>query len=91
MVKLMYDGGFLAASALDRHLQSISEGRICLLDLLRSIYESNEFGVAADEALLLEEVRKLTGHDIGSFLQLLVHTPSSAALTAGSSSAPAGV
>ncbi len=91
MVKLMYDGGFLAASALDRHLEKISDGRVSLLDVLRSIYEGNEFGVLVDEELLIDEIRNLTGYDISSFLHLLVHTPGSDALTGAGISAREGV
>jgi len=76
MVTLMYDGGAMAAGALDRHLKSISGSRVSLLDVLRSLYQKNKFGVAVDEQILIQEIRELTGRDISGFLDILVHTPS---------------
>jgi hypothetical protein len=77
MVKLLYDGGFLAASALDEHLGEISGGECSLLCVLRSLYRNRSFGSAIDESDIIAEVKALTGRDISGFLRELVHTPGS--------------
>ncbi|MBD3179881.1 MAG: hypothetical protein GF417_09900 [Candidatus Latescibacteria bacterium] len=89
MVNLMYDGGLLAADALDRHLNDVSRGSVSLLELLRNLYRKNSFGTRVDEGVLVREVRELTGRDISGFLTGLVRTPDPAEIS-GRESDPAG-
>ncbi|MCD6378988.1 hypothetical protein J7M07_00905 [bacterium] len=75
LVKLMYDGGFLAARAIDKYLIDISEGKTELIDVIRSIYESTEYGSKLDERTFIVEVKEITGNDISEYLRRLVHSP----------------
>jgi predicted metalloprotease with PDZ domain len=75
-VNLMYDGGFLAARAIDKYLIDISGGKTELIDVIRSIYKSNKYGSKIDERTFIAEVKEITGHDISEYLRRLVHSPS---------------
>lgn len=76
LVKLMYDGGFLAARAIDKHLGDISEGKTELIDVIRDIYKNTEYGSEIDERVFIIKVKEITGHDISEYLKRLVHSPS---------------
>jgi len=75
LVKLMYDGGFLAARAIDKHLGDISEGKTELIDIIRNIYKNSEYGSEIDERAFIIKVKEITGHDISEYLKRLVHSP----------------
>lgn len=86
MVNLLYDGGFLAAEALDNHIVSTTGGRLRLIDVLRSMYEKAEGPVCIDEAVLVEAIRRMCGSDIRAFLDDMIHTPAPAILVSASQS-----
>ena len=86
MVNLLYDGGFLAAEALDNHIAKATGGRLRLIDVLRSMYEEAEGPVCIDEAVLVDSIRRMCGSDMGVFLDELIHTPAPAILVSASQS-----
>ncbi|HUV35889.1 MAG TPA: M1 family aminopeptidase [Patescibacteria group bacterium] len=92
MVNLLYNGGFLAAEALDLHLAGLTGGSVRLIDVLRSLYHDGIDG-GLDEAALCEAIRRVGGVDLSLFLHGLVHEPapevlSEAAQQVGCGSSP---
>ncbi len=77
MVRLLYDGGFLAAAILEGRLDSVSGGRVGLVDVMKGIYQKGGYGCQFDEKALVREVKEMAGIDISDFLNDLVHTPAS--------------
>ena len=75
MVNLLYDGGFLAAEALDARLREETDGRVSLIDVLKRMYEDADGRGTADEALFLRAATELSGRDLSGTVRLLVHTP----------------
>ncbi len=73
MVNLLYDGGFLAAEALDNELREITSGRVGLIDVLRLLYET---GSTLDEPTLVEAIEELCHRDLSAFISTMIHTPS---------------
>ncbi len=90
MVNLLYDGGFLAAEALDRRLAELTDGRVHLIDVLRSLYHEGIGGDGLDEATLCETIERVSGVDLSSYLHELVHEISPEALSESPLQAPAG-
>ncbi|MDZ7861122.1 MAG: M1 family aminopeptidase [Candidatus Krumholzibacteriota bacterium] len=74
LVNFLYDGGFMAARAIDRHLIDVSEGKTELIDILSNIYNNGKYGTKIDEKRFTAEVKEITGHDISGYLRMLVHT-----------------
>ena len=74
MVNMLYDGGFLAAEALDLRIRDLSNGSAGLIDVLRGIYKQHPGGVEIDETFLIESILAFTGCDLKDFLADLVHT-----------------
>lgn len=85
MVNLLYDGGFLAAEAIDRRLSTETGGRVSLIDVLRRMYESDPSAGIANETLFLRAAAELAGTDLSAFVRLVVHTPGPQALAGGTS------
>lgn len=81
LVNMLYDGGFLAAEALDEKIIDISSGSKSLIDILRIIYEENPHPVKVDEKMLVEVIERETGCDISKFLEELVRTTASPLLS----------
>jgi predicted metalloprotease with PDZ domain len=81
-VSLLYDGGFLAARALDERLRAETSGRISLIDVLRKMYDDAGGHGAVDEQTFVAAVHDLCGLEIAPFLNTLVHTPASPVLAA---------
>ncbi len=77
MVNLLYDGGFLAAEALDGRLAELTGGRVRLIDILKILYERDIAGSEIDEEILTAAIADECGHDLTSFLDRLVHQPAS--------------
>jgi len=86
MVNLLYDGGFLAAEALDRRIADETGGRVSLIDVLRRMYEDAPGGGTADEASFLRAVAELSGKDFSAFVRDLVHAPAPSGLAGARSS-----
>lgn len=78
-VNLLYDGGYLAAEALDGRLRAETGGAVELIDVLRRLCELTPAGGRVDEAALVAVAREY-GVDIAPFLRDLVHVPDPAAL-----------
>jgi len=72
MVNLLYDGGCLAAEAIERRLDELSGGSIDLIDVIKFLAEE---GGPADEQALVSAVERLCSRDISAFLSTLIHTP----------------
>ena len=75
MVILLYDGGFLAARAIDERISSITGGGSGLIDVIRRLYredpDGREIGVDDLNAAILAE----TGVDLSVFIEELLADP----------------
>jgi hypothetical protein len=85
MVNLLYDGGFLAAEAIDERLGADSGGSLALIDVLTYMCRNAGAGAAADESTFLRAADELGAGDLSVFLKGLVHTPCPERLAPGSS------
>ncbi len=83
MVNLLYDGGFLAAEALDEYLAALSRGRVRLIDVLKTMYERDGGRKRINEETLLQTIKGTFGYDLSPFLKALIHTPASQILADG--------
>ena len=72
MVNLLYDGGFLAAEALDDELRRITGGRKGLIDVIRLLYET---GSTLDEATLIGAVEEICQRDLSALVSAIIHAP----------------
>ena len=75
MVNLLYDGGFLAAEALDARLRAETGGKVALIEVLTYMYENAGGGAVVDESSFLRAANALGGGDLSAYLNDLVHTP----------------
>jgi len=75
MVNLLYDGGFLAAEALDARLRAESGGKVALIDVLKYMCAHAGGSVVADESSFLRSALALGGGDLTACLNDLVHVP----------------
>jgi predicted metalloprotease with PDZ domain len=75
MVNLLYDGGYLAAEALDERIRAETDGASGLIDVIRYLHERSSRPNAGGEAALVAAVADLGGADISRFLGELIHTP----------------
>ncbi|MBN2070197.1 MAG: hypothetical protein JW814_01980 [Candidatus Krumholzibacteriota bacterium] len=80
MVNMLYDGGFLAAEAIDGWILEKSGGKYHLIDIMRSIYQKNPGGVVIDEEYLCLSIGEVVGSDISPFIRELIHTSATAIL-----------
>ncbi|MCK4548522.1 MAG: hypothetical protein KAU49_00055, partial [Candidatus Krumholzibacteria bacterium] len=75
MVNLLYDGGFLAARAIDEKIRSLTDGRSGLIDVIKRLYREDssgrEIGVAELRGAILAE----TGTDISHFIERVLFDP----------------
>lgn len=76
MVGILYDGGYLAAEALDMAIRRASGGKAELIDVLKSLYSGNPEGIDAGEEDLRKAIMKLTGEDLGDLIERLTRRPS---------------
>ena len=81
MVNLLYDGGFLAAEAVDLRLRRATGGRVGLIDVMRRMYEEK---TTADGASLARVAEELAGVRLAPLLDALVRDPASARLLGAS-------
>lgn len=72
MVNLLYDGGCLAAEALEQRLAELSGGNVDLIDVIKLLAAE---GHPADEEALIRAVESLCSRDISDFITTLIHTP----------------
>lgn len=72
MVNLLYDGGCLAAEAIELRLVEVSGGSVDLIDVIKLLMD--EGGVAGDRALV-DAVERLCGADISAFVSELIRRP----------------
>lgn len=84
LVNLLYDGGYLAAEAIDARLRGETGGAVELIDVLRLLCQRHPGGGRVDEAALVGAAREY-GIDLAPFLRELVHVPDPAALRADAS------
>jgi predicted metalloprotease with PDZ domain len=75
MVNLLYDGGFLAARAIDERISSLTGGGSGLIDVIRRLYredpDGREIGVGDLNSAILAE----TGADLSVFIEELLVDP----------------
>jgi predicted metalloprotease with PDZ domain len=83
MVHLLYDGGFLAAEAMDRRIAELTGGNAHLIDVLRTLYSDTDGVRELDEETLCAAIHRVSGHDLSSFVHELVHEVSPPALDPG--------
>jgi len=74
MINLLYDGGFLAAEALDARLRGDTGGRVTLIDVLKRMYENARGSRTADEDSFLAAASQLGADDLAGYVRALVHT-----------------
>jgi len=86
MVNLLYDGGFLAAEALDVRLRADTGGSVTLIDVLKRMYENATGSGRADEASFLAAARELGAGDLAEYVSALVHAPDPKPLASRASS-----
>lgn len=91
MVNLLYDGGFLAAEALDRRLAEITGDGVHLIDVLRDLYHDESSRGGVDEIILCDAIRRVSGKDLSSFINAMVQKPSPEVLKESASPSPAPV
>ncbi len=72
LVNLFYDGGCLAAQALERRLGELSGGGVDLIDVIKYLADGEQ---PVGDSDLVEAVERLCGGDISSFISTLIHTP----------------
>jgi predicted metalloprotease with PDZ domain len=75
MVNLLYDGGFLAAEALDARLRAETGGNVALIEVLKYMCGNAGGSIVADESSFLRSASALGGGDLAAYLNDLVHTP----------------
>ena len=75
MVNLLYDGGFLAAEALDARLREETGGNLALIGVLKYMCRNAGAGVIVDESSFLRAASDLGGGDLTAYLNDLVHAP----------------
>jgi predicted metalloprotease with PDZ domain len=75
MVGLLYDGGFVAAEALDKRIASASGGTRGLADLLRRLYEAHPGGAEIGEREIAEAASAVAGCDLSEFIAGLIRDP----------------
>ena len=80
---MLYDGGFLAAEALDRWVIEHTGQRYGLIDILRTIYRKNPGGALIDEQYLISSVNVVADQDSSPFIRELIHTPATGILAGG--------
>ena len=75
MVNLLYDGGFLAARAIDKKISSLTGGGSGLIDVIKWLYreypDGREIGTGDLNAAILAEI----GIDLSSFIEELLADP----------------
>ncbi len=75
MVNLLYDGGFVAAHAIDERISSLTGGSSGLIDVIRRLYRENpdgrEIGTGDLNAAILAEI----GADLSIFIEELLADP----------------
>ncbi len=81
MVNLLYDGGFLAAEALDRWIIEHTGRKYCLVDVLKAIYRKNPDGAVIDEEYLISSINVVADTDCTPFVLELIHNAATGALT----------
>jgi predicted metalloprotease with PDZ domain len=79
MVNLLYDGGFLAAEALDAQLRAHTGGSVSLIDVLKYMCE-HPGAAPAGETFFLHAASVLGGGDLSVLLNDIVHAPRPALL-----------
>ena len=72
LVNLFYDGGCLAAEAIERRIGELSGGAVDLIDVIKYLAEGEQ---PAGDRDLVEAVESLCGADISAFVSDLIHTP----------------
>jgi hypothetical protein len=72
LVNLFYDGGCLAAEAIEQRLGDLSGGSIDLIDVIKFLAAEGE---PAGEQALIKAVESLCSRDISAFISDLIHTP----------------
>jgi predicted metalloprotease with PDZ domain len=75
MVDLLYDGGFLAARALDLEIRARTAGASGLIDVIRRLYTEDSGGREIGTAELAEAIMLETGSDISSFMETVLEDP----------------
>ena len=75
MVSLLYDGGLLAARAIDDRIAEDTHGRVRLIDVLKKMYVNADGHGAIDEATFVSAAQELGEADLTAFLRELIHTP----------------
>ena len=86
MVNLLYDGGMLAAEALDLRIALETGARGGLIDVVRLLYETHPYGTRVGEREIAAAASRVAGCDLAEFIRRLVREPAPPALAVDVSS-----
>ncbi len=75
MVNLLYDGGYLAARAVDERILSLTDGRIGLIDVIRRLYTEDSGGRDIGARELCDAILAETGADLTAFIEKILADP----------------
>jgi len=75
MVGLLYDGGYLAAKALDERIRSLTGGERGLIDVVRRLYREDSGGREIGVVELGKAVFAETGTDLSRFIEKILSDP----------------
>jgi predicted metalloprotease with PDZ domain len=75
MVNLLYDGGYLAAKALDDRIRSLTQGSRGLIDVIRRMYREDPGGREIGAGELRDAIIAETGTDLSRFIEEILSDP----------------
>jgi predicted metalloprotease with PDZ domain len=75
MVDLLYDGGFLAARALDLEIRSLTGGSSGLIDVISRLYREDSGGREIGTAELSAAIMRETGCDLSTLIESVLDDP----------------
>jgi predicted metalloprotease with PDZ domain len=75
MVNLLYDGGYLAARAIDERILSLTNGRSGLIDVIKRLYREDSGGRDIGARELCDAIFAETGTDLTGFIEGILVDP----------------
>jgi predicted metalloprotease with PDZ domain len=75
MVNLLYDGGYLAARAIDEMILSLTDGRSGLIDVIKRLYQEDSGGRDIGTRELCDAISAETGADLTGFIEGILVDP----------------
>lgn len=75
MVNLLYDGGYLAARAIDERILSLTAGRSGLIDVIKRLYREDSGGREIGVRELCDAILAETGADLTAYIDRILADP----------------